>query len=80
MRRVCAGGRGEIAAGRVESSVGANATELCFCSIHHRIAGSLSCVQHASKHAKNPLKPMIHALRAQELTNPKTLDKKLNMC
>ena len=34
-----------------------NATEQPFCSIHHRFAGSLSCVQHASNPHKTPHKP-----------------------
>ena len=51
------------------SEIGANATEHLFCSIHRLATGSLSCVQHAQKHAKNPVKSTTHALHAHELTN-----------
>ena len=63
LRRDRAAGRGEIVRNR------ANATEQPFCSIHRLATGSLSCVQHASKHARNPVKSTTHALHAHELTN-----------
>ena len=52
--------------------IGANATELPFCSIHHRIAWSIhasSTPANTPETYTNPLKPMIHTLHAYILTN-----------